>query len=117
MSDLPEHDEGTMGLVIPCGQSHFNFAMHLVAGVRHVFKSSLPIEIMYVKDELTIDQRNVLESIATDVKTVNILNLFEEDIAGLANGGWAVKPFAILASSFQKVIVADSDAVFLQAPN
>ena len=31
-------------------------------------------------------------------------------------GGWALRPFAILASSFKKVILTDADTVFLQNP-
>jgi hypothetical protein len=29
---------------------------------------------------------------------------------------WAIKPFAALASTFEKVIVIDADSVFLQPP-
>ena len=31
-------------------------------------------------------------------------------------GGWALRPFAILASSFKKVILCDADTIFLQDP-
>jgi len=31
-------------------------------------------------------------------------------------GGWALRPFAILASSFRKVILTDADTIFLQDP-
>lgn len=31
-------------------------------------------------------------------------------------GGWALRPFAILASSFKRVILTDADTVFLQDP-
>lgn len=50
--------------------------------------------------------------------TVDILQLgfFDENITRLQGAGWAIKPFAILASSFQQVMIADSDVVFLQNP-
>jgi hypothetical protein len=31
-------------------------------------------------------------------------------------GGWALRPFAVLASSFKKVILSDADTVFIQDP-
>lgn len=117
MADLEHHDSRTKGLVIPCGSSDFHFALHLVAAVRHVFNSTLPIEIMYAGDsDLPEGQRDALESVGDDIRTVNILHFYDEDSVGLLGGGWAIKPFALLASSFEQVIIADSDVVFLQSP-
>lgn len=117
MADLEHHGNGTRGLVIPCGASDFHFALHLVAAVRHVFNSTLPIEVMYAGDsDLPEQQRDALESVGPDIKTVDILGFFDEESVGLLGGGWAIKPFAVLASSFEQVIIADSDVVFLQTP-
>ena len=66
--------------------------------------------------DLHPDKRSALTSLGTQIRTVNILNLFDEATVGLIGGSWAIKPFAVLASSFQHVIMADSDAVFLQSP-
>ncbi|KAL0032764.1 hypothetical protein WJX79_008758 [Trebouxia sp. C0005] len=117
LADLEHHESRTRGLVIPCGTSDFHFALHLVAAVRHVFNSTLPIEVMYAGDSnLSEDQRDALESVGTDIRLVDILHFFDEDTVGLLGGGWAIKPFAVLASSFEQVIIADSDVVFLQTP-
>ena len=67
--------------------------------------------------DLDVDKQTALQSAAEQVRTVNILHFFDEDIVGLQGGGWAIKPFAILASSFEQVIIADADVVFLQAPD
>ena len=117
LADLEHHESRTRGLVIPCGTSDFHFALHLVAAVRHVFNSTLPIEVMYAGDsDLSSDQRDALESVGTDIRSVDILHFFDEETVGLLGGGWAIKPFAVLASSFEQVIIADSDVVFLQTP-
>ena len=117
MGDLEHHNSGSRGLVIPCGSSDFHFALHLVAAVRHVFHSTLPIEIMYAGDsDLSEDQQEALEAVGEDIRTVDILHFYHESSVGLLGGGWAIKPFAILASSFEQVIIADSDVVFLQSP-
>ncbi|DBA98760.1 hypothetical protein WJX77_012685 [Trebouxia sp. C0004] len=117
LADLEHHENRTRGLVIPCGTSDFHFALHLVAAVRQVFNSTLPIEVMYAGDsDLSEDQRDALESVGKDIRTVDILHFFDENTVGLLGGGWAIKPFAILASSFKQVIIADSDVVFLQSP-
>ncbi len=117
LADLEHHESRTRGLVIPCGTSDFHFALHLVAAVRHVFNSTLPIEVMYAGDsDLSADQRDALESVGTDIRSVDILHFFDEETVGLLGGGWAIKPFAVLASSFEQVIIADSDVVFLQTP-
>lgn len=67
-------------------------------------------------NDLDFDKQEVLKSLAQNVKTINILDVFNESVVGLLGAGWAIKPFAMLASSFQQVILVDADAVFLQPP-
>ena len=118
MADLEHHKQHSKGLVIPCGSSGFHFALHLVAAVRHVFNSTLPIEIMYAGDEdLPEPQRQALAAVGPSIATVNLLHFYNESTVGLKDGGWAIKPFCLLASSFEQVIMADSDIVFLQPPD
>lgn len=68
-------------------------------------------------EDLAIEKQQALQSVAEHVTTVDILNFFDEDIVRLQGGGWAIKPFAMLASSFEQVIIADADVVFLQPPD
>ena len=48
---------------------------------------------------------------------MDILNVFDEHVASLQTPGFAIKPFAILASKFEHVIIVDADTVFLQSPS
>jgi hypothetical protein len=51
------------------------------------------------------------------ITTVDITQKFRDpdNILGLP-GGWAMRPFSILASSFKTAILADADTIFLQDP-
>lgn len=74
-------------------------------------------------NDLPIEYRQLIEEIALNsttggtIRTVDLHKLFP-DPHGVMNmpGGWALRPFAILASSFKKVILSDADTVFLQNP-
>ncbi|GAA5870381.1 hypothetical protein JCM16303_001981 [Sporobolomyces ruberrimus] len=106
------------GIIIPCGNDQFIYAVHLVATLKHVHRTKLPIHVVYAgADDLVPEKRAALRSIHPDVETVDILNFFDEDLVGIHGGGWAIKVFAILASPFQEVIIADADAIFMQDPS
>jgi hypothetical protein len=47
---------------------------------------------------------------------LDVLSVFNDETLKLQGGGWAIKPFALLASRFEKAILIDADAVFLQKP-
>ncbi len=51
-----------------------------------------------------------------DIELVDILHVFDDTTLQLANGGWAVKAFAALASKYEQVILLDAVAVFVQPP-
>jgi hypothetical protein len=51
------------------------------------------------------------------IRTLNIKDFFPDPSNAMhMPGGWALRPFAILASSFRKVILTDADTIFLQDP-
>ncbi|GAA5988573.1 hypothetical protein JCM5350_004458 [Sporobolomyces pararoseus] len=105
------------GIIIPCGNDQFVYAVHLVATLKHVHRTKLPIHVVYAGgDDLAPEKRAALRTIHEDVSVIDILNFFDEDLVGIHGGGWAIKVFAILASPFQEVIIADADAVFMQDP-
>ncbi|KAI5479396.1 alpha-mannosyltransferase, glycosyltransferase family 71 protein [Pseudohyphozyma bogoriensis] len=105
------------GIIIPCGRDQFQYAVHLIATLKHVHKTTLPIQVVHAgNDDLPPDRRAALRSIAPDVETVDVLHFFDEEYVGLQGGGWAIKAFAILASTFERVIICDADAVFFQDP-
>ena len=70
-----------------------------------------------------MEHRKALESISLNssvggsIRTVDVRDFFP-DPDGVMDmpGGWALRPFAVLASSFQKVILSDADTIFIQDP-
>jgi len=108
---------GYKGIVIPTGTGTFRYACHLVSNIRDVLHSKLPIEIVYAGEkDLPLEYRDFVTSLGSDIHTTDILKALDDTTLDLANGGWAVKSFAALASSFEQVIVLDADAVLVQAP-
>ena len=102
------------GIVICIGNGQFRMALATLKMIRNVHFSNLPIEVFYMGDQdLSAENRKVLESL-NDVKTRDITQLFDDKQLKL--GGWAIKTFAILASSFQNAMLIDADVVFLQSP-
>lgn len=97
--------------------SPFQYAIHLVATLKNVHRTKLPITIVHAGgNDLSIERRAALRSIHPDVETVDVLHFFDEKHVGIDGGGWAIKVFTILASAFQEVIICDADVVFLQDP-
>ncbi|KAE8349280.1 mannosyltransferase putative-domain-containing protein [Aspergillus coremiiformis] len=113
-------EPGSAGIVIPTSDHTLRFASHLIGALRSVLNSTLPIQIVYAGDaDLTPKNRAQLSQ---TVKTgppldfLDIRTVFDDTTLQLQSGGWAIKPFAALGSRFEKVILADADAVFLQPP-
>ncbi|RTE78043.1 hypothetical protein BHE90_007475 [Fusarium euwallaceae] len=123
---ISQNEEGNLtatrrqaGIVIPTGENTLRFACHLVASLTRVHKTALPIQIVYAgDDDLSPAGRDKIQEAAGDVEVdmLDILTVFDDKTLKLAEGGWAIKPFAALASDFEKVILLDADAVFLQDP-
>jgi hypothetical protein len=112
------HATRDRGIVLPTGKGQIRVATHLLAILRHYHHSTLPVEVIYYGEgDLSPEQRQFLESIGPDIKCVDIQGMFEDkyDELGLP-GGWAVRAFAILASSFRHAMLLDADAVLLLDP-
>ncbi|KAF5008001.1 hypothetical protein FDECE_5685 [Fusarium decemcellulare] len=122
LADLrSSYKRGSQGIVIPVGggDQSVRFASHLIVSLRNVLGSQLPIQIVYAGDEdLPKDSRDKILSLDTvkDVEFLDIFTVFDDATLKLADGGWAIKPFAVLASKFEQTILMDADAVFLQKP-
>lgn len=109
---------GSRGIVITTGVSTFRFACHLVITIREVHKSELPIQIVYAGEgDLPSKNRDILESLVTDVEFLDILTVLDDETLRLGNSGWATKPFAALVSKYEQVILLDADCVFVQPPD
>ena len=89
------------GIVICVGNHQASMAVANIKMIRQVFNSNVPVEVFYMGEgDLSLENRNRLESIPF-TKTVDLFTIFNNDIMKI--GGWAIKPFAMLASSFQNV--------------
>ena len=108
---------GSKGIVISLGKKDFRYACHLIVNIRNVLHSSLPIQIAYAgDDDLPAQYREKLSSLGNDIRTTDLLKMVNDTTLDLAHGTFATKPLAMLVSSFEKVILVDADAVFIQAP-
>lgn len=107
------------GIVLTAGQGNFVLAAHCIRVLRHVVNSTLPIQVFYSGNkDLPEVKREELRSLHPRLETIDILNhQFNETSAGLENSGYAMKPFAALASTFDRVILIDADSIFLQRPD
>ncbi|TPX31012.1 hypothetical protein SmJEL517_g05534 [Synchytrium microbalum] len=101
------------GIVMTTGLWHFRFAHHAVLALRTLIKTDLPIELYYAgRHDLHEEQIKILSNIP-NVKVIDVTKILGDD-GGL--GGWAVKPYSMLASSFKEMIFLDADALFLKDP-
>ncbi|KAI9203828.1 mannosyltransferase putative-domain-containing protein [Polychytrium aggregatum] len=103
---------GQRGIVISTGNTHYRYALHLIQSLRMVLNCTLPIEVFYngVKD-LSANRAAALKAIS-GVRVVDLSKMLNP----VGIGGWSMKPFMILFSSFSEVIFMDADALFLQDP-
>lgn len=105
------------GLVITTGKHRFRYACHLIYNLRGVLGSRLPIQIAYAgDDDLPKEYRDYITTLGSDITLLDVTTLFDDTTLQLPSGGWAIKAFAILGSTFEQVMHLDADAVFLQQP-
>ncbi|KAG0844161.1 hypothetical protein G6F18_002094 [Rhizopus arrhizus] len=102
------------GIVMCVGNDQFKYAATAVQAIREVHQSDIPIEIFYINSyDLSQSKRDYFESFK-NLKTVDISQRINN--AYTQFGGWALKPYAMLASSFKEVILMDADVYMFQKP-
>jgi hypothetical protein len=107
------------GIVMSLGRSEVRFALQFLHMLRFAHNSTLPVELYYYgDDDLPEYMRDFLEQSYESVRTVDLerMNIFDPTLTRLSRQGWALKPFALLATNFTEVILADADVVFLTKP-
>ncbi|KAB5554871.1 mannosyltransferase putative-domain-containing protein [Coniochaeta sp. 2T2.1] len=121
---LPWNDSGDNGrpqqqsFVICTGSNNLHLAAHLIRSLRRVHNSQTTIEIAYAGDEdLRPDHRSFLAGLEPDILFIDLLQRFPAARDDLVKSGWAMKPFALLASISSRAILMDADAVFLTSPD
>ncbi|KXS19253.1 glycosyltransferase family 71 protein [Gonapodya prolifera JEL478] len=107
----------TRGIVISAGNGHVRLAMVAIRSVRAA-GCTLPIEVMHAgPSDLVQEFRDKIMSLGDgyDIVTKDVYQFIDNSAAGI--GGWAVKPFAIMYSSFAEVLFQDADVLWLGSPN
>ena len=103
------------GFIICTPNNNFHLVKSNIEIFRNVFNLSIPIEIFYNGDrDLSYENRKSLEKFK-NVFISDISNYFNNKIIDIAH--WAIKPFAILASRFEEIILMDSDSFYLKDPS
>ncbi|TGJ86585.1 hypothetical protein E0Z10_g2154 [Xylaria hypoxylon] len=101
------------GIVLTAGDDQAKYLMTTIYTFRQL-GCDLPIEIMYLGDlDLGEDHRFELEALP-GVTTRDISQMVDDE--GWKLAGWAIKPFAMLLSSFREVIFIDADSLFFRNP-
>lgn len=102
------------GIVISTGNDYAEYAALNIAILRNILRCRLPIEIAYGgPDDLSPQNIRLLQSF----ENVSAFDVYERvDNSLVEIGGWSLKPFAMLFSSFQEVIFMDADVLFIQDP-
>ncbi|KAI9351469.1 mannosyltransferase putative-domain-containing protein [Obelidium mucronatum] len=103
------------GIIFTTGKWHFELTLHAIVTLRRVINCSLPIEVHYGgPEDLSPDMIDTFNALPNTVAVDTVSNFFTSETSQF--GGWSLKPFALLASSFTRVIFIDADALFFQDP-
>jgi hypothetical protein len=102
------------GMVLGVNDRYVKMATTTIQVIRKVHNSNINIEIFYNgPGDLSKNSIKLLEEIP-GVVCRDIQDIFDNNVLQL--GGWAIKPFALLASSFREAILMDADVFLLQPP-
>ncbi|KAI8080222.1 mannosyltransferase putative-domain-containing protein [Gilbertella persicaria] len=103
------------GIVFCVGNDQFKFAATSIRTLREVLNCTLPIEVFFIREsDLSLAKRTYLQTEFDNISLRKLENYVSYYYTRF--GGWAMKPFAMLASSFTEVLMVDADAFFLQDP-
>ncbi|EST08508.1 Alpha-mannosyltransferase [Kalmanozyma brasiliensis GHG001] len=111
---------GSRGIVMSLGWKGAVFASQFISIIRDKHRNDIPIELYYYGDsDLPSKYRDYLTKAHRNVRCIDLesLGLFDPDLTQLNRQGFAIKPFAMLATNFTEVILADADAILLEDPD
>ncbi|KAI9841583.1 MAG: hypothetical protein M1838_003500 [Thelocarpon superellum] len=107
----------TTGIGVCVGNGNVVLAGHLIRTLRTVLNSTLPIEIAFHgEQDLTQEAHDTVMALAENMSLLGLSKIFQHPSVGLYQS-WALKPFDLLASRFQRVILVDADVIFMPKPD
>jgi len=114
-SNLYTGESKSKGIVICTGSKHFSLALVALKALQ-LIENELPIEVVYsTPNDLSLDKQNSLKNLFPEVRLVDLSSTAFND-SYLELRGWEIKPFAVLASRFEQVLLMDADVLFLEKP-
>ncbi|KAJ1020739.1 hypothetical protein NDA16_004131 [Ustilago loliicola] len=116
----PTVKRGSRGIVMSLGYKGSVFASQFISIIREKHNNDIPIELYYYGDsDLPAKYRDYLTKTYRNVRCADLelLGLFDPDLVQLERQGFAIKPFALLATNFTEVMLADADAILLENPD
>lgn len=106
---------GSQGIVICTGNGHFLLSLIALEALRLV-ENKLPIEVIFSSSsDLSLTNQQILASQFPEVELTDLSTIFNNSFLRLH--GFAIKPFSVLASRFQHVLLMDADVLFLEQPS
>lgn len=120
-SALNGYQHGNKGIVICVNDKYLKIGISSIFALEAV-GNQLPIEIMFYQDsELSLNNRELLRNLPFVARVIDMSSVFNNYTKHLPIGTdirrTYGKPFAILASSFQHVLMMDADVYFFQKPS
>ncbi|TKY86399.1 hypothetical protein EX895_004548 [Sporisorium graminicola] len=116
----PTIKPGSRGIVMSLGKKGSVFASQFISIIREKHHNDIPVELYYYGDsDLPPKYRDYLTKAHRNVRCIDLqaLGLFDPELVQLERQGFAIKPFAVLATNFTEVMLADADAIMLEDPN
>ena len=106
---------GSRGIVVCVGNGYFLLSLVALEALRSV-GNKLPVEVVFsTSSDLSLTNQQILVSRFPEVQLVDLSTIFDHSYLSLR--GFAIKPFSVLASRFQHVLLMDADAMFLEQPS
>ncbi|KAK9866493.1 hypothetical protein WJX84_012291 [Apatococcus fuscideae] len=115
LKDLPGVENASQGIVIAAGKSlRLTNAYVTLRVLRDHIQSTLPVEIWYLgEEEMDADTKAILEAAFSGVICIDALTVPQpaHHRPAMAFTGYALKVFALYATSFEEVLLLDCDSM------